>query len=108
MSTRRGEGWASPLRRAAEALGRDQLRLAVREAWTAGVVAASTDDEAGLVAVRDLAVAIRDAAEGRVRSDAESLGVYCSAALSGAGGDPRARHHSPLARLLLRRPDGER
>src|SRR5262245_5616354 len=108
MSTRRGEGWASPLRRAAEALRRGQLRIAVREAWTAGVLAASADDQAGLVAVRDLAEAIRDAAEGRVRADAESLGVYCSAALSGAGDDPRARHRSPLARLLLRRPGGQR
>jgi len=104
MSTKRGEGWASPLGHATEALGRGHLRAAARDAWTAGVLAATADDEAGLVAVRDLAGAIRDDAEGRVRADAETLGAYCSAALSRARDGARRRPRSPLARLLFREP----
>jgi len=101
MSTRRGEGWASPLGRAREALEARQLRTAVREGWTAGTLAASADDESGLQAVRDFARTLRDRVDGRLHDQAGSLEVYCAAALSRAR-DPVRRGRSPLARLFLR------
>jgi uncharacterized protein UPF0547 len=100
MSTRRGEGWASPLGRAREALEAGHLRAAVRDGWTAGTLAASADDESGLQAVRDFAGTLRRHVEGRLRDQADSLEVYCAAALSRAR-DPVRSRRSPLARLVL-------
>jgi hypothetical protein len=100
MSTRRGEGWGSPLGRARGALQAGDLRAAVREGWTAGTLAASADDESGLLAVRDFARTLRERADGRLQGQADSLEVYCAAALPRAR-DPVRRRRSPLARILL-------
>jgi hypothetical protein len=100
MSTRRGEGWASPLGRARGALEAGHLRAAVRDGWTAGSLAASADDESGLKAVRDFARSLQARVEGRLHDQADSLEVYCAAALSRAR-DPVRSRRSPLARLVL-------
>jgi hypothetical protein len=103
-STGRTAGWASSYERAVRALQCAQWRVATSDAWAAAVVAARTDDEAGLAAVAELADGIRAQAGGRVRAEAETLGAYCRAALQSLREEGRGRPRTPLARLLLGEP----
>jgi hypothetical protein len=88
------------LARAREALGRGNLRRALRHAWNAGIAAASDGDERTLEAVIDLAALVGDR-EG-AEKDARALATYCSNSLT----DARAgiRRGSFLSELLARRP----
>lgn len=74
----RERGAARELAKARAALERGKTRAALRHAWDATHLSARADDEAGLRAVIEVATAIRDRAEGRVREEAELVIRYCS------------------------------
>jgi hypothetical protein len=88
------------LAKAREALGAGRLKRAIRHAWRAGVAAARRADAEALEEVIDLASAVRDAAEGRLRKDADEVATFCTASLANARAGIRPQ--SPLAALFSR------
>jgi hypothetical protein len=91
-----------PLERARGALEQSDLRGAVRLGWEAAIAGARTRSASRLAAVRELAIAVRDRAEGREEEGARGLAVYCETALNQI--ESGVRERSPLMRMLSRQP----
>ena len=90
---------ATALANARAALAAGRTKRAVRDAWSAGGIAARLNDEAALEAVIAVGEEIRNGSSGRERENADALTRYCSHSLDDVRAGVR-RVASPFGRLL--------